>query len=74
VEILPLADPDRQQAPKKICWDFVHALLELAIWLQTRDGRSIAAGSQADKKNGMSSPNWGFGHIYGVGTGQEVEN
>jgi hypothetical protein len=24
----------RQQAQKKICWDFVHALLELAAWLQ----------------------------------------
>jgi hypothetical protein len=40
----------RQQAQKKICWDFVHALLELAAWLQLQSGedRAIAAGSIAD--------------------------
>jgi hypothetical protein len=39
----------RQQAQKKICWDFVHALLELAIWLEAgEEHRAIAAGSQAD--------------------------
>jgi hypothetical protein len=38
----------RQQAQKKICWDFAHALLELAVWLQAGEGRAIAAGSQAD--------------------------
>jgi hypothetical protein len=37
----------RQQAQKKICWDFVHALLELAVWLQAGEDRAIAAGSQA---------------------------
>jgi hypothetical protein len=39
----------RQQAQKKICWDFVNALLELAVWLQVREDRAIAAaGSKAD--------------------------
>jgi hypothetical protein len=38
----------RQQAQKKICWDFVHALLELAVWLQAGEDRAIAAGSKAD--------------------------
>jgi hypothetical protein len=38
----------RQQAQKKICWDFAHALLELAAWLQAGEDRAIAAGSQAD--------------------------
>jgi hypothetical protein len=38
----------RQQAQKTICWDSVHALLELAIWLQAGEDRAIAAGSQAD--------------------------
>jgi hypothetical protein len=41
----------RQQAQKKICWDFAHALLELAAssWLQAGEDRAvaIAAGSQA---------------------------
>jgi hypothetical protein len=30
----------RQQAQKKIYWDFAHALLELAVWLQARPGRT----------------------------------
>ena len=38
----------------------MHALLELAIWLQAGAGEdravAIAAGSQADKKNGLPSP------------------
>jgi hypothetical protein len=40
----------RQQAQKKICWDFVHALLELAAWLQAGEDRAIAiaAGIKAD--------------------------
>jgi hypothetical protein len=38
----------RHQAQKKICWDFVHALLELAVWLQVGEDRAIAAGSKAD--------------------------
>jgi hypothetical protein len=40
----------RQQAQKKICWDSVHALLELAAWLQAGEDRAIAiaAGSKAD--------------------------
>jgi hypothetical protein len=39
----------RQQAQKKICWDFVHpALLELAAWLQAGEDSAIAAGSKAD--------------------------
>jgi hypothetical protein len=43
----------RQQAQKKICWDFVHALLELAVGslaLQAGEDRAIAiaAGSKAD--------------------------
>jgi hypothetical protein len=42
----------RQQAQKKICLDFVHALLELAIWLQAGEDRAIAAGSQSDLKTG----------------------
>ena len=42
----------RQQAQKKICWDFVHALLELAVWLQAGEDRAIAAGSKADLKSG----------------------
>jgi hypothetical protein len=33
---------------KKICWDFAHALLELAVWLQAGEDRAIAAGSRAD--------------------------
>jgi hypothetical protein len=37
---------------KKICWDFVHALFELAIWLQAGEDRAIAAGSQVDLKTG----------------------
>jgi hypothetical protein len=44
----PRVEASRQQAQKKICWDFVHALLELAIWLQAGEDRAIAAGSQAD--------------------------
>jgi hypothetical protein len=35
----------RQQAQKKICWDFVHALLELAAWLQAGEDHAIAAGA-----------------------------
>jgi hypothetical protein len=43
----------RQQAQKKICWDFVHALLEFAVWLQAGEDRAIAAaGSKADLKSG----------------------
>jgi hypothetical protein len=45
----------RQQAQKKICWDFVHALLALvalAVWLQAGEDRAIAAGSKADLKSG----------------------
>jgi hypothetical protein len=42
----------RQQAQKKICWDFVHALLELAVWLQAGEDRAIAAGSKVDLKSG----------------------
>jgi hypothetical protein len=47
----------RQQAQKKMCWDFAHALLELAVWLQASgrgagEDRAIAAGSKADKKSG----------------------
>jgi hypothetical protein len=38
----------RQQAQKKICWDFAHALLELAVWLQAGGDCAIAAGSKAD--------------------------
>jgi hypothetical protein len=38
----------RQQAQKKICWDFVYALLEFAAWLQAGEDRAIAAGSKAD--------------------------
>jgi hypothetical protein len=41
------AEVPRQQAQKKICWDFVHALLELAAWLQAGEDRAIVAGSQA---------------------------
>jgi hypothetical protein len=37
----------RQQAQKKICWDFAHALLELAAWLQAGEDRAITAGSRA---------------------------
>jgi hypothetical protein len=33
---------------KKICWDFAHALLELAVWLQAGEDRAIAAGSRVD--------------------------
>jgi hypothetical protein len=36
------AEVSRQQAQKKICWDFVHALLELAVWLQAGKDRAIA--------------------------------
>jgi hypothetical protein len=42
-------------AEKKICWDFVYALLELAIWLRAGEDSAgaIAAGSQtAGKKTG----------------------
>jgi hypothetical protein len=42
----------QQQAQKKICWDFVHALLELTAWLQAGEDCAIAAGSQADLKSG----------------------
>jgi hypothetical protein len=63
----------RQQAQKKICWDFAHALLELAVWLQAGEDRAIAAGSRADKKSGsaavaavrgcpLSSPNKRMNH------------
>jgi hypothetical protein len=53
----------RQQAPEKICWDFVHALLELAVWLQAGEDRAIAAGSKADKKSGCRPLFVGF-HAY----------
>jgi hypothetical protein len=33
---------------KKNCWDFAHALLELAVWLQAGEGHAIAAGGRAD--------------------------
>jgi hypothetical protein len=47
----------RQQAQKKICLDFVHALLELAVWLQAGEDRAIAAGSQqSGLKKRLSSP------------------
>jgi hypothetical protein len=42
----------RQHAQQKSCWGFVHALLELAAWLQAGEDRAIAAGSKADKKSG----------------------
>jgi hypothetical protein len=35
----------RQQAQKKIFWDFAHALLELAVRLQAGEDHAIAAGS-----------------------------
>ena len=43
---------------EKKCWDFVHALLELAAWLQAGEDRAIAAGSQEPSglKNGRASP------------------
>jgi hypothetical protein len=53
----------RQQAQKRICWDLVHALLELAVWLQAGEDRAIAAGSRADKKKRLSSPQTGFAPI-----------
>jgi hypothetical protein len=34
-------------AKNKICWDFVHALLKLAIWFQAGEDRATAAASQA---------------------------
>ena len=37
---------------KKICWDFAHALLELAVWLQAGEDHAIAAGSRAVLKSG----------------------
>jgi hypothetical protein len=41
----------RQQAQKKICWDFVHALLELAIWqVSSRPGRTAALLRRAAKR------------------------
>jgi hypothetical protein len=43
-------EASRQQAQKKICLDFVHALLELAAWLQAGEDRAIAAGGKADLK------------------------
>jgi hypothetical protein len=36
---------------KKICWDFAHALLELAVWLQAGEDHAIAAGSRAVLKS-----------------------
>jgi hypothetical protein len=47
----------RQQAQKKICWDFVHALLELAVWLQAGEDRAILRRTaKADKKTGAPPP------------------
>jgi hypothetical protein len=45
---VPTASAERRK--RKICWDSVHALLELVTWLQAGEDRAIAAGSQADKK------------------------
>jgi hypothetical protein len=44
----------RQQAQKKICWDFVHALLELAIRLQAGGGGALLrrAAKWINKKSG----------------------
>jgi hypothetical protein len=42
----------RSQGKKKICWDFAHALLELAVWLQAGEDHAIAAGSRAVLKLG----------------------
>jgi hypothetical protein len=54
--------PDSKRR-KKICWDFVHALLELAVWLQAGEDRAIAAGSQADLKNGLSLSSESFSSL-----------
>jgi hypothetical protein len=35
-----------------MCWDFAHALLELAAWLQAGEDHAIAAGSRAVLKSG----------------------
>jgi hypothetical protein len=45
----PVGASRQAASAEKICWDFVHALLELAVWLQSGEDRAIAAGSQADK-------------------------
>jgi hypothetical protein len=50
----------RQQAQKKIWWDFVHALLEFAAWRQAGEDRAIAAGSKADLKSGCRPLVLGF--------------
>jgi hypothetical protein len=47
-----ILEVSRQQAQKKNCWDFVHALLELAVWLQAGEDHAIAAGSKAVLKSG----------------------
>jgi hypothetical protein len=49
---------------EKNYWDFVHALRELAIWLQAGEDRAIAAGSQADLKRAVVA--------YGAGAGGPV--
>jgi hypothetical protein len=41
-----------RKVEKKICWDFAHALLELAVWLQAGEDHAIAAGSRAVLKSG----------------------
>jgi hypothetical protein len=45
---------------KKICWDFAHALLELAVWLQAGEDHAIAiaagSGQQSGLKKRLSSP------------------
>jgi hypothetical protein len=53
----------RQQSQKKICWDFVYALLELAAWLQAagRGGPRYCGGQQSGLKKRLSSPSRGRG-------------
>jgi hypothetical protein len=59
VEQLPSAGraAPTAKAQKKICWDFVHALFELAIWLQAGEDRAMHCGGQPSRfKNGLSAP------------------
>jgi hypothetical protein len=43
----------RQQAQQKICWDFMHALLELAVWLQAGDDRAVAIAAGGGQQSGL---------------------
>jgi hypothetical protein len=48
--------PRQQELNKKICWDFVRAICNTSVWLQTGQYLALAAQIPAKQKKRLSSP------------------